>query len=96
MLTPQAWEHFSKKQTVLIVEDNADMRYYLREVLAGKVNIEEVVNGAEAHTWLSSKKADLIITYMMIPQMGGEGLINSFKGDLKYKQIPFITLTAIA
>jgi len=92
----EVWEHFPERQTVLIVEDNAEMRYYLREVLGDKVNLAEADNGKEALAWLENNKADLVITDIMMPEMGGEEFIGRLKSTDTWKTIPVITLTALA
>ena len=95
-LPDKVWEQFASKQTVLIVEDNAEMRYYLNEVLANKVNLAEAANGREALNWLKENKADLVITDLMMPEMDGEELITHLKSAAAYKRIPVIMLTALA
>lgn len=95
-LPDKVWEQFPSKQTVLIVEDNAEMRYYLREVLADKVDIAEASNGREALNWLKENRADLVITDLMMPVMDGEELITHLKSVEAYKKIPVIMLTALA
>ncbi len=95
-LPEKAWEQFASKQTVLIVEDNEEMRYYLREVLADKVNFAEASNGREALDWLKENKADLVITDLMMPVMDGQELITQLKSAAAYKKIPVIMLTALA
>ncbi|MES2329701.1 MAG: response regulator [Bacteroidota bacterium] len=95
-LPDKAWEQFASKQTVLIVEDNAEMRYYLREVLSGKVDLAEACNGRDALDWLKENKADLVITDLMMPEMNGEELITHLKNSDAHKKIPLITLTALA
>ena len=95
-LPDKVWEQFTSKPTVLIVEDNAEMRYYLREVLTDKVNLAEASNGKEALDWLKEKKADLVITDLMMPVMDGEELITHLKSADAHKKIPVIMLTALA
>ncbi len=60
-----AWSHFAHKPTVLLVEDNAEMRYYLKEILGGKVNLAEAGNGKEALKWLEKNTPNLIISDIM-------------------------------
>lgn len=95
-LPEKVWEQFALKQTVLLVEDNTEMRYYLREVLAGKVNLAEASNGSEALDWLKANKTDMVITDFMMPVMDGEELIKQLKNTALYKNIPVIMLTALA
>lgn len=90
------WEEFASKQTVLIVEDNAEMRYYLSEVLSDKVNIAEASNGSEALDWLKENEVELVITDLMMPEMDGQELIMQLKKAAAYKKIPVIMLTALA
>jgi len=92
----EAWEKFNDRQTVLIVEDNAEMRYYLKEVLGDKVNIASAENGIEALAWLGNEMPDLIISDVMMPGMDGREFVNRIKADERYNRIPVITLTALA
>jgi CheY-like chemotaxis protein len=55
------------------------MRYYLREILAGKVNLAEAPNGKEGLAWLAKNKADLIISNIMMPKMDGRTFITEKK-----------------
>jgi signal transduction histidine kinase/DNA-binding response OmpR family regulator len=90
------WEYFEQRQTVLVVEDNAEMRYYLQEILADKVLLATAGNGAEALQWLECNTPDLIITDIMMPEMDGQELIRRIKINEQYHKIPVITLTALA
>ena len=89
------WEHFDTRQTVLLVDDNYEMRYYLRNILGDKVNIAEAGNGKEAMEWLAVNTPDLIITDLMMPEMDGRALVAAIKRDTQSKTIPVITLTAL-
>jgi signal transduction histidine kinase/DNA-binding response OmpR family regulator len=91
-----AWERFRARQTVLLVEDNAEMRYYIKQVLKDKVNLAEAANGKKALEWLAKNKADLVITDLMMPEMGGEEFMAFLKKDEVYRKMPAITLTALA
>jgi signal transduction histidine kinase/DNA-binding response OmpR family regulator len=91
-----AWEHFERRQMVLLVEDKEEMRYYLKEVLGEKVDIAEAGNGKEALEWLQTHKPDLIISDIMMPEMDGRELVQRLKEDEELKKVPVITLTALA
>lgn len=95
-LPEQNWNVFAHKQKVLLVEDNTEMRYYLKEILADKVSIAEAGNGTEALQWLGTNIPDLVITDMMMPQMNGKELVAQMKQSATLKKIPVITLTALA
>jgi signal transduction histidine kinase/DNA-binding response OmpR family regulator len=94
--SPEGWEQLWGKQTILLVEDNAEMRYYLKEVLGDKVTLAEAGNGKEALQWLENNTPDLIISDIMMPEMDGREFISRLKGQDAYKKIPVITLTALA
>jgi signal transduction histidine kinase/DNA-binding response OmpR family regulator len=95
-LPEEAWENFTERQTVLLAEDNAEMRYYIREVLGDKVNIATAGNGIEALKWMETHTPDLIISDVMMPGMNGRELITELKNAEQYSRIPIITLTALA
>jgi len=92
----QEWEHFPERQTVLVVDDNAEMRYYVKEILGKQVNLAEAGNGTEALIWLGKNTPDLIISDIMMPEMDGREFITLLKNDTSFKRIPIITLTALA
>lgn len=96
VLSSPEWGHFNRKQNVLIVEDNTEMRYYLTQILADKVAIHEATNGKEALKWLESNNADLIITDLMMPEMDGRKLIATLKDSDKLKKVPVIAISALA
>ena len=76
---------------VLIVEDNEQMRKYLKEVLEN-YQVYEAENGAVALTLLQKQSFDIIITDYMMPVLDGEGFVLKVK-ELGIKT-PIIVLTA--
>lgn len=95
-LPPILWENLPQRPTILVVEDNEDMRYYLTEVLSGNVNIATTGNGKQALDWLAKNKADLIISDLMMPEMDGREFVALLKNDPSLRRLPVITLTALA
>ena len=87
--------HFvPNRLTVLVVEDNKDMRGYIRSILSEQYNILEAENGAEALTVLSSCNVDFIVSDLMMPVMDGIELSRKVKDNFSISHIPFLMLTA--
>lgn len=79
---------------ILIVEDNSDMRAYMRSILSDRFDILEAQNGKEALKLLLTENVDLIISDLMMPEMDGLELANEVKGNFSISHIPFVMLTA--
>lgn len=82
------------KLTILIVEDNRDMREYIRSILVEHYNVVEAVNGADALSLLNSNAIDFIISDLMMPVMNGIELSRRVKETFSISHIPFLMLTA--
>ncbi len=87
---------YTKLGTVLVIEDNNDMRYYIKELLAQDYEVLEAVNGKEGLLKATKRMPDLIITDLMMPQMDGTTLCKKLKTDISTSHIPIIMLTAKA
>ena len=81
---------------VLIVEDNADVRSYIRGFLEGTYRILEAQNGQEALENAHDSTIDLVISDIMMPVMDGIALCKALKNDETTSHIPVILLTARA
>lgn len=90
------FDNFSHKPLVLVVEDNDEMRFYLKEILGGHVNTAEASNGRVALEWLKAHKPDLIISDVMMPEMDGYEFLTHLKSSPLYRGIPVVMLTARA
>ncbi|NME68653.1 ATP-binding protein [Flammeovirga aprica] len=84
----------SKKQSVLLVEDNYELRSYLREALQEHYQIVEASDGVNALEILESRNIDIIISDVMMPNMDGFTLCEKVKTNLKISHVPMILLTA--
>lgn len=80
--------------TILIVEDNPDMRGYIRSILREQYHVLEAANGEEALHILSSNPVDFIISDLMMPVMDGIELSRRVKETFAISHIPFLMLTA--
>ena len=89
-----SFDNFGRKPKVLIVEDNDEMRYYLKEILGAHVSPYEAENGRIALEWLTSNKPDLIISDIMMPVMDGYEFLSHLKSANSYRGIPVMMLTA--
>lgn len=83
-----------QKHTVLVVEDNVDVRTYLISHLKDKYNILEAANGEEAIAKAVKSLPDLIISDLMMPKMDGMEMCSILKQDINTSHIPVIMLTA--
>jgi len=84
----------SSRMTVLIVDDNADMRGYVRSVLAENYNVVEASCGKDAISLLHSHNINMILSDLMMPEMDGMQLLKNIKNDINISHIPFVMLTA--
>ena len=83
------------KQRILIVEDNDDLRQYLKQTLASLYIVQTAQNGKEALSIVKAYNPDLIISDIMMPEMRGDELCRIIKKDIETSHIPVILLTAL-
>jgi YesN/AraC family two-component response regulator len=85
-----------KRYTLLLVEDNEDFRFYLKDNLSYYFNILEAANGSEGWSKAVASHPDIIVTDIMMPAMNGIELAARLKKDGRTNRIPVILLTARA
>jgi len=84
------------KPVVLLVDDNTDMREYVRSLLAGKFEVIAVTNGKLALEEISRRPPALVLTDVMMPEMDGFALLSALREDHATATIPVIMLSARA
>jgi len=83
-------------ETILVVDDNRDIRDYLATCLHNEFNVLQATNGQEGLELADLHQPDLIISDIMMPVMDGYQLCRAIKNNPKLDQIPVIFLTAKA
>jgi adenylate cyclase len=81
---------------VVLVEDNVDMRTYVRACLPEGYQVMEANNGVDALGLAKTEVPDLVISDVMMPKMDGYELLARLKGDPVTSGIPVVLLTAKA
>ncbi|MEJ7601304.1 MAG: response regulator [Kofleriaceae bacterium] len=84
------------RERLLIADDNADMRDYLRRLLGARWEVETVANGQEALAAIEARRPDLVISDVMMPVLDGFGLVAAIRANPTYGEIPVIVLSARA
>ena len=84
------------RPNVLLVDDNADMRAYLRKLLANEYELDEAADGEAALGRITARRPDLVLTDMMMPRLDGAGLIAAIRADPTLHLVPVIVLSARA
>lgn len=87
-------ENKKRFPTILIVDDNADMRRYLRTLLADKYYVIEASDGANGLSIANESVPDLIVSDVMMPVMDGLSFCRKIKEEPMTSHIPVILLTA--
>ena len=93
-LTEKDNEGSEDKNIILIVEDNADVREFIKDSLGNAFQIEEASNGEQGVRKAEQIIPDLIISDVMMPKMDGNELTRILKNNEKTSHIPIILLTA--
>ncbi|MDR0371844.1 MAG: helix-turn-helix domain-containing protein [Prevotellaceae bacterium] len=83
-----------EKRTVLIVEDNTELRHFLAEQFEEQFDILQAGNGKQGMKIALKKCPDLIVSDLAMPLMDGLEMCHCLKNDIQTSHIPIILLTA--
>jgi PAS domain S-box-containing protein len=81
---------------ILVADDNADMRDYVRRLLGGRWTVDTVSDGREALARARAHPPDLVLSDVMMPGLDGFGLLQALRSDPRTRDIPIILLSARA
>jgi len=93
---PSEDQPLEEKPIILLIEDQTDMRRYIKQQLTPKFLVLEAKDGQEGYALGLEEIPDLIICDIMLPGIDGLELCQRFKNDQKTSHIPIILLTAKA
>ena len=85
-----------RRPRILWADDNADMRDYVRRLLADRYDVLAVPDGLAALAAARDKSPDLVLTDVMMPRLDGFGLLRELRIDARTRTIPVILLSARA
>jgi len=85
-----------KRGTILVVEDNPEMNQFIVDVLRGEYNVISALDGREGFEKTLKHKPDLILSDIMMPEVGGEEMVAEIRRRPELSGIGIILLTAKA
>jgi CheY-like chemotaxis protein len=80
--------------TILHVEDNFEVRQFIKDIFKNEYNVLEAENGQKGMIIAQANKVDLIISDIMMPKMDGLEFCHNIKSNLTTSHIPVLLLTA--
>jgi signal transduction histidine kinase len=95
-ITPSAEVDDVINDTILVVDDNADMRQHVQSLLHGRYNTIAATNGVDALKKIAEHRPSLILSDIMMPEMDGIELLRRVKDNPETTQIPVVLITARA
>jgi signal transduction histidine kinase/ligand-binding sensor domain-containing protein/DNA-binding response OmpR family regulator len=94
--TEQLKKRQQPRKTILLVEDNEDYRFYIKDNLKEHFIVIEASNGKEGWQKALSEHPDLIVSDLNMPEFSGMELCRKVKEDKRTSFIPFILLTVVS
>ena len=93
-ILPDSEKKAKTKYRILIVEDEEEIRQYIKDEISGDYKVKEAKDGKKALEILLKEKPDLVISDIMMPEMDGIDLCKKIKQNININHIPIILLTA--
>jgi len=84
------------RELIVVADDNADMRKYLRHLLDGRYEVHTVSDGRQALATTRLLRPALLLADVMMPQLDGFGLLRAVRDDAVLAGTPIILLSAQA
>lgn len=85
----------TSKHTIMIIDDDPSMLWFVSEIFVDKYNVLSFNNAAEALASLELKQPDLIISDVMMPEIDGLSFAQKIKQNKLWSHIPLILLSAL-
>lgn len=83
-----------EKETILIVEDNRELRFFLRTIFAQYFNVIEAENGRIGLEKSKTYQPDILVSDVMMPEMDGIEMVRALREEMTTSHIPIVLLTA--
>jgi PAS domain S-box-containing protein len=93
-IDPGDFPAHDERPTVLVVEDNNDMRRFIVDVLAGDYRVRAAADGALALAQALAEPPDLVVTDLMLPKLGGDQLVAAMRSAPSLMAVPVLVLSA--
>lgn len=83
-----------EKESILIVEDNRELRFFLKTIFAQYFNVIEAENGKIGLEKSKEYQPDIIVSDVMMPEMDGIEMVRGLREEMTTSHIPIVLLTA--
>ncbi|HEY6616983.1 MAG TPA: sigma-54 dependent transcriptional regulator, partial [Vicinamibacterales bacterium] len=89
-------EAAAPRELIVVADDNADMRQYLKHLLGGRYVVHAVADGRQALEAARRLRPALVLADVMMPQLDGFGVLRALRDDSGLASVPIILLSARA
>jgi PAS domain S-box-containing protein len=98
LIAPRQYQNAApaERAHILVADDNADMRDYMRRLLASRYEVEVAADGGAALSAIACRKPDLVLSDIMMPRLDGMELVSRLRADPRTNTLPIILLSARA